>query len=346
MAFCADTTSDTRKNLLPQLSLPEIPPFDEQAADAARQRQNRLTKPTGSLGRLEELSIQLAGITGSAAPRIDRKAVVTTQMVNNFLNGGAAINVLGRHVGAEIVIVNMGVVTDLDPHPDLLVRKVGYGTGNIANGPAMTPAQAVQAVEAGIEIAVSLIEQRQIDIVGTGEMGIGNTTPSAAIVAAITGRPPAEIVGRGTGIDDAGLARKAGVVEQAVAINNPDSKDGLDILYKLGGFEIGGLAGVMIGAASRRVPVVIDGFISTAAAMIAVTLAPGVRPYLIAAHQSQERGHQIMLDWLGLTPLLDMDMRLGEGTGAALAISLAEAACRILSEMATFDDAGVSDREG
>ncbi|MBN1122094.1 MAG: nicotinate-nucleotide--dimethylbenzimidazole phosphoribosyltransferase [Anaerolineae bacterium] len=349
-----------------QLSLPEIPPYDEQAAAAARQRQNRLTKPTGSLGRLEELSIQLAGIARSAAPRIERKAVVvmagdhgvvaegvsaypqvvTTQMVNNFLNGGAAINVLGRHVGAEIVIVDMGVAADLDPHPDLLVNKIGYGTANIAVGPAMTPAQAVQAIEAGIEIAVSLIEQRQIDIVGTGEMGIGNTTPSAAIAAAITGQPPAEVVGRGTGIDDAGLARKAAVVERALEANNPNPEDGLELLHKLGGFEIGGLAGLMIGAASRRVPVVIDGFISTAAAMIAVTLSPGVRPYLIAAHQSQERGHRIMLDWLGLSPLLDMDMRLGEGTGAALAISLAEAACRILSEMATFDDAGVSDREG
>jgi nicotinate-nucleotide--dimethylbenzimidazole phosphoribosyltransferase len=354
------------ETLLAQLSLPEIPPYDEQTAAAARQRQNRLTKPTGSLGRLEELSIRLAGIIGNALPRIERKAVVvmagdhgvvvegvsaypqivTVQMVSNFLNGGAAINVLGRHVGAEIVIVDMGVAVDLDPHPDLLVRKVGYGTGNIAAGPAMTPEQAAQTVEAGIEIAVSLIEQRQIDIIGTGEMGIGNTTPSAAMAAAITGRPPVEVVGRGTGIDDAGLARKAAVVERALAVNNPNPEDGLELLHKLGGFEIGGLAGLIIGAASRRVPVVVDGFISTAAAMIAVTLSPGVRPYLIAAHQSQEHGHRIMLDWLGLSPLLDMDMRLGEGTGAALAISLAEAACRILSEMATFDDAGVSDREG
>jgi len=348
-----------------QLSLPDIPSFDERAAGAARRRQNRLTKPTGSLGRMEELSIQLAGITGQAVPRIDRKAVVvmagdhgvvaegvsaypqvvTTQMVGNFLDGGAAINVLGRHVGAEIVIVDMGVAADLDPHPDLLVRKIGYGTGNIATGPAMTPAQAVQAVEAGIEIAGSLIEQRQIDIIGTGEMGIGNTTPSAAIAAVLTGRPAAAIVGRGTGLDDDGLARKAAVVERALAANKPNPEDGLDILYKVGGYEIGGLAGVMIGAASRRKPVVVDGFISTAAAMIAVTLSPGVRPYLIAAHQSQERGHQLMLEWLKLTPLLDLDLRLGEGTGTALVLSLAEAACRILSEMATFDGAGVSDRK-
>jgi nicotinate-nucleotide--dimethylbenzimidazole phosphoribosyltransferase len=351
--------------ILAQLSLPDMPSFDEQAAGAARRRQNRLTKPTGSLGRLEELSVQLAGITGQAQPRIDRKAVVvmagdhgvvaegvsaypqivTTQMVGNFLDGGAAINVLGQHVGAEIVIVDMGVAVDLDPHPDLLVRKVGYGTDNIAAGPAMTPAQAVQAVETGIEIAGSLIEQRQIDIIGTGEMGIGNTTPSAAIAAVLTGRTAATIVGRGTGLDDDGLARKAAVVEQALKVNNPNPEDGLDILHKVGGFEIGGLAGMMIGAASRRVPVMVDGFISTAAAMIAVTLAPGVRPHLIAAHQSQERGHQIMLEWLKLTPLLDLDLRLGEGTGAALAISLAEAACRILSEMATFVDAGVSNRE-
>lgn len=338
-----------------------IGPLDEAAAQAARDRQDALTKPPGSLGRLEALSIQLAGITGQPLPSIQHKAVitmagdhgvvaegvsafpqeVTPQMVANFLNGGAAINVLARHVGARVVVVDMGVAADMEPHPALVDRKVAKGTANIARGPAMTRAQAAQAVRAGVEVVEAEIA-RGLDIVGTGDMGIGNTTPSTAIAAALTGRTPAEIAGRGTGVDDAGLARKVAAVDAALAANAVDTTDGLGVLAALGGYEIGGLAGVVLGAAANRVPVVVDGFISSAAAMIAVAIMPGVRPYLIAAHRSQEQGHHIMLDWLGVQPLLDLDLRLGEGTGAALGISLAEAACRLLSDMATFGEAGVS----
>jgi nicotinate-nucleotide--dimethylbenzimidazole phosphoribosyltransferase len=341
-----------------------IPPLDEAAAEGARSRQAILTKPAGSLGHLEDLSIQIAGITGQARPKLNHKVIitmagdhgvarsgvsayppeVTPQMVLNFLHGGAAINVLAQQVGARVVVVDMGVAVDLPAHPELVIKKIGYGTENITMGPAMTRDQAEQAVLAGIEVIEAEIE-RGLDIVGTGDMGIGNTTPSAAIAAALTGQSPSVIAGRGTGVDDAGLARKIESIDTALRINQPDPSDGLDLLAKVGGFEIGGLAGVMIGAAVQRRPVMVDGFISTAAAMIAVTLAPQVRPYLIAAHRSQERGHQIMLDWLGLNPLLDFNLRLGEGTGAAIGISLAEAACRILDEMATFAEAGVSEKD-
>jgi len=341
-----------------------IPKPDAQAAEAARVRQNSLTKPQGSLGRLEELSIQLAAITGQPLPTIKDKVIitmagdhgvardgvsayppeVTPQMVLNFLSGGAAINVLARHVGARIVVVDMGVVHDFSPHPDLLVKKIAHGTNSILRGPAMTREQAVQAIEAGIEVVEAEIT-RGLDIVGTGDMGIGNTTPSAAIAATLTGEAVARIVGRGTGVDDAGLTRKIEVIERALEINQPDPQDGLDILARVGGFEIGGLVGVILGAAAHRKPVMVDGFISTAAAMLAIAIAPQVRPYLIAAHRSQEQGHGIMLAWAGLEPLLDIDLRLGEGTGAALGISLAEAACKILAEMATFEEAGVSEKE-
>ncbi|MFZ5908484.1 MAG: nicotinate-nucleotide--dimethylbenzimidazole phosphoribosyltransferase [Chloroflexota bacterium] len=345
-------------------TLARIQELDQNALAAARARQDTLTKPPGSLGRLEELSVQLAGISGNPIPSIKDKVIitmagdhgvvaegvsaypqeVTPQMVLNFLRGGAAINVLARHAGARIVIVDMGVAADLEPHPSLLVRKVAPGTANMAQGPAMTRQQAEKAVAAGIEI-VSAEIQNGLDIVGTGDMGIGNTTPSAAIAAALTGESPAKIAGRGTGVDNEGLKRKIDAIQRALAVNQPDPNDGLDVLAKVGGFEIGGLAGVMLGAAARRKPVMVDGFISTAAAMIAVAIAPKVRPYLIAAHRSQECGHGLMLDWLGLKPLLDFDLRLGEGTGAALGISMAEAACKILAEMATFAEAGVSDKE-
>jgi len=341
-----------------------IEPLDSGAQDEARTRQRALTKPRGSLGRLESLSIQIAGITGQALPQIGQKVIVTmagdhgvaaegvsayprevtAQMVANFLRGGAAINVLAHQVGARVVIVDMGVAVRLAPHPNLVDRKVAPGTRSITRGPAMTRRQAVQALAAGVSVVEDELA-RGLDIVGTGDMGIGNTTPSAAIAAALAGVPPAELVGRGTGVGDTGLSRKIEAVETALAVNRPDAQDALDVLAKVGGFEIGGLAGVMLGAAAHRRPVVLDGYISTAAAMIGVGLAPKLKPYLIAAHRSQERGHRIMLDWLGLDPLLDLGLRLGEGTGAALGIFLAEAACRILSQMATFDQAGVSDRE-
>ncbi len=341
-----------------------IGPLHEASMQEARARQDVLTKPQGSLGRLEDLAVKIAGITGRAVPEIHHKVVtvmagdhgvaaegvsafpqeVTPQMVLNFLSGGAAINVLSHHVGARVVVVDLGVAADIPAHPGMIIKKIAYGTGNIAHGPAMTRKQAEQAILAGAEVVEAEIA-RGLDILATGDMGIANTTPSAAIAAAILGRPAAEIVGRGTGVDDAGLQRKISAVENALKVNHPHHNDGLDILSKVGGFEIAGLAGAILAAAAHRRPVVVDGFISTAAAMTAVTLAPQCRDYLIAAHRSQERGHQLMMEWLGLEPLLDLDFRLGEGTGAVLATSLVEAACKILAEMATFDEAGVSGKE-
>jgi nicotinate-nucleotide--dimethylbenzimidazole phosphoribosyltransferase len=341
-----------------------IKPLDKAAMAAARARQDQLTKPAGSLGRLEELSNKIAGIKGKARPIIEKKAMitmagdhgvvdekvgnwpreVTAQMVANFLRGGAGINVLARQVGARIIFVDMGVASDLPPHPQLIVRKIDYGTKNMCLGPAMTAAQAVKAVEAGIEI-VNTEVKKGLDIVGTGDMGIGNTTASSAVFAALSGKAVEEVTGRGTGLSDEQLAHKIEVIKRALAINKPDPSRPMDVLAKVGGFEIGGLAGVMLGAAARRIPVVIDGFISGAAALIAATLAPQCKEYLIAAHVSAEAGHAAMLKYLGLIPLLDLEMRLGEGTGAALGIFIAEAAVRTLNEMATFAEAGVSEGE-
>jgi len=338
-----------------------IKPLDETAMRSARARQDMLTKPAGSLGRLESLSIQIAGITAQANPHLNHKVIVvmagdhgvtaegvsaypsevTPQMVMNFIHGGAAINVLARHIGARVTIVDMGLAIPLPAMPGFVSRRVALGTGNIAKGPAMTRAQGMESILSGAEIVAAEIAQG-LDILGTGDMGIGNTTPSAAIACALTGSAPAEIVGRGTGVDDAGLYKKISAVERALKVNQPNSKDGLDVLAKVGGFEIGGLVGGMLAAAANRKPVVVDGFISTAAAMIAVSLAPGCHGYLIASHRSQERGHQAMLSWLELAPLIDLNMRLGEGSGAALGISLADAACKILDEMATFGESGVS----
>ncbi len=345
------------------LNLPAIPLLDGAAAEAARARQASLTKPPGSLGRLEALAVQLAAITGQARPSVARKAVivmagdhgvtqagvsaypsdVTAQMVLNFLHGGAAINVLARQAGARVVVVDVGVAADLPDHPGLLRRKVARGTANMTLGPALTRAQAEAAVLVGLDTVAAEIDAG-LDLLATGDMGIGNTTPSAAIVAALTGAPVAQVTGRGTGVDEAGLARKVAAIETALRVNQPDPADALDVLAKVGGLEIAGLAGVMIGAAARRVPVVIDGFISGAAALIAAGLAPAATGYMIAAHRSVEIGHRVLLDYLGLTPLFDLDLRLGEGTGAALAFHLVEAAARLHNEMATFAEAGVSDK--
>lgn len=338
-----------------------IRPLDADAAAAARARQDSLTKPLGSLGRLEALSVQVAGITGKARPVIKEKAVitcagdhgvvaqgvsaypqdVTPEMVYNFLNGGAAINVLARHIGARVVVVDAGVAADFEPHPGLLIKKVAHGTADMAVGPAMTREQAIQAIEVGIE-AVEAEIARGLDIVATGDMGIGNTTPSSAIAAVFTGLSVAELTGRGTGLDDEQLTHKVAVIEQALAVNQPDPKDALDVLSKVGGFEIGAIAGVILGAAAHRIPVVVDGFISTAGALIAGGVAPLSCEYMIASHASVEIGHRAMMAHLGVKPCLEFDMRLGEGTGAALVIGIVEAACKILDEMATFEDAGVS----
>ena len=342
----------------------QIQPLDEASMTSARARQDMLTKPRGSLGRLEELSIQLAGMTANPLPSVERKTVivmaadhgvtragvsaypaeVTAQMVSNFLRGGAAINVLARQADARVVVVDMGVASEIeDVSGELVRRKIGLGTANLAQGPAMTREQAVESIQSGIEIAQAEIA-RGADILATGDMGIGNTTASAAIACALMNRSPEDIAGRGTGVDDDGLKRKIAVIVRALDVNKPNANDALDVLAKVGGFEIGGLAGVMLASAVNRKPVVVDGFISTAAAMIACSLAPAARDYMIAAHVSQERGHKLMLEWLGLNPLLDLNLRLGEGTGAALAFHLIEASTRILREMATFGEAGVSEK--
>jgi nicotinate-nucleotide--dimethylbenzimidazole phosphoribosyltransferase len=341
-----------------------IRPLDEEAMAQARARQDQLTKPQGSLGRLEELSIQLAGIQGKPRPQIRHKAIitmasdhgvvaegislypqeVTAQMVGNFLRGQAGINVIARHVGARVIVVDMGVTTELEPDAQLLSRKVALGTQNMSLGPAMTSEQAVKAIETGIEIVATEVA-KGLDIVATGDMGIGNTTVSSAICAVITGKPVAEVTGKGTGIGDKQLRHKIEVIDKVLALNRPDPKQPLDVLAKVGGFEIGGLAGVMLAAAAHRIPVIVDGFISGAAALIATALQPRLKEFLIAAHVSAEAGHKLLLSHLGLKPLLDLDMRLGEGTGAALGIFLAEIAARILSEMSTFAEARVSERD-
>jgi len=348
-----------------QQTIAGIQPLNKEAMEQARVRQDNLTKPTGSLGRLEDLSIQMAGIQGKPLPQIKSKAVivmagdhgvaargtsaypqeVTAQMALNFLHGGAAINVISRYIGARVIIVDMGIKGDLSENSGLIVRKIAPGTCDMCSGPAMTTDQAEQAIEAGIEI-VSAEIKKGLDIVATGEMGIGNTTASSAICAVITGHHPAEVTGRGTGLDDNQLKNKIRVIEDAIRANKPDARNPLEVLAKVGGFEIGGLAGVILGAAAGRVAVMIDGFISGAAALIAAELCPQVKDYLIAGHASVEPGHRHILKHLGLKPLLDLNMRLGEGTGAALGISLVEASCRILSEMATFAEAGVSSKGG
>lgn len=345
-------------------ALDSIKPLNKEAMDKARERQNNLTKPVGSLGVLEEISIQLAGITGNVINKVDRKTVVvmagdhgvtdegvsafpkevTPQMVLNFINGGAAINSLARHVGAKIVVVDIGVAAEIN-HPDVVNRKVMPGTANFAKGPAMTRDEAVQAIEVGIEIARQEAG-KGTQILATGDMGIGNTTPSSAILSALTGKPVDGLVGYGTGIDNGVLDHKRKVVEDAINMLKPDRNDPIDVLAKVGGLEIAGLAGLILGGASMGLPVVIDGFISGAAALVAGRICPESVGYMIASHVSVEPGHKLILEELGLKPMLHMDMRLGEGTGAALAMNIVEAATKVIKEMATFEEASVSEKNG
>ncbi len=329
---------------------------------AAHARLEQLTMPSWALGRLLDLGEELAGITGSLRPPVARKTVVTmaadhgvaaegvsaypqevtVQMVANFVHGGAGINALARQAGARVVIVDMGVAAELNgvEWKTVVSRRVAAGSRNMAQGPAMSRGDAVRAVEVGIGLADELAATT--DVFGTGEMGIANTTPSSAIIACLTGRSVAEVTGRGTGVDDAGLRRKIAVIQRSLALNRPDPADALDVLAKVGGFEIGGLAGLMLGAAARRRPVVIDGVITTAAALVARGLCPATADCLIAAHRSVEPGHSAALAALGKEPLLDLGFRLGEGTGAALAMNVVEAAARVLTEVATFEEAAVS----
>lgn len=269
---------------------------------------------------------------------------VTLQMVYNFIHGGAGINVLARHVGARVVVVDMGVAEKLKIKSEKLkVRKINFGTKSMAKGPAMTRAEAVKSIEAGIEVFEEELPGG-IDMIGTGDMGIGNTTASSAIASVFTGHPVEDVTGRGTGINEDTLKNKIEVIKKVIEINEPDPKDPIDVLSKVGGFEIGGLVGVILAGASGRIPIVIDGFISGAAALIAYHLEPKVKDYLIAAHCSVEKGHKIILDYMGLKPVLDLELRLGEGTGAALGMSIIEAGIKILTEMATFQSASVSKR--
>ena len=346
-----------------QYLIPAIEPLDAKAMAAARARQGMLTKPPDSLGHLEVLSIQVAGILGMSRPILGKKLVIvaagdhgvvaqgvtaypqeiTAQMVLNFLAGGAAVSVMARHGAVDLLVVDAGVASDLQAHPKLRSLKIGRGTGDIAKGPAMSRQQAERCVIEGVNLAREAIAMGA-GIIGTGDMGIGNTTPSSAIASVVTGHGPETTTGRGTGRTPEELARKTQVVREALAVNKPDGKDGFDILSKVGGFEIGVLAGVILGTASMRRPVVLDGFISGAAALIATVLCPMSKHYMIAAHRSAEAGHQVVLSHLGLRPLLDLDLRLGEGTGSVLAMSVVEAAAACLSEMATFGGAQVSNR--
>jgi len=339
-----------------------IGPLDEAAMGRAAERLDTLTKPKGSLGRLEELAIRLAGIRGVPLPRFAKKAAVvmagdhgvceegvsaypsevTPQMVLNMLNGGAAVNVLARQAGAEVCCVDVGMRADVD-HPDLIRRKVRAGTANLCRGPAMTRDEALRSLAVGAEVA-GMLADRGVTLFSAGEMGIGNTTPSAAMAAVFTGAPAEAVTGRGTGLDDRGLTLKRDAVRRAIEVNRPNPDDPVDVLAKVGGLEIAALSGLMLGAAARRIPVVIDGFISSAAALTAVRICPAVRDYLIASHLSEERGHAVVLEALGLVPPIRLNMRLGEGSGALLAFHLVEAAARLIGEMATFDSAGVSGR--
>ncbi|MEZ5125427.1 MAG: nicotinate-nucleotide--dimethylbenzimidazole phosphoribosyltransferase [Thermoleophilia bacterium] len=342
-------------------TIERIRPLDADAMRAAEARQMQLTKPPKALGRLEALSIQLAGIEGSMPPRIEHKAIavmaadhgvtaegvsafpaeVTPAMVQNFAAGGAAINVIGRHVGARVIVTDVGVNADLSAATGVRHRKIRMGTANMAKGPAMSRSECLKAVEVGIGV-VEEEANHGLDIVATGEMGIGNTTAASAVIAALTGEPVAKVTGRGTGITADALPAKVAVIDRALAVNRPDRSDPIDVLAKVGGLEIAAMVGVFLGGAARRVPVVMDGFISAAAALAAVRLCHDCVDYVLPSHVSIEIGHQVVLDELGLTPLFDMQMRLGEGTGAALAMSIIEVAARILSDMATFESAGVA----
>jgi len=341
----------------------QIEPGDQVWLNAARERQLTLTKPPGSLGRLEEIANRLAAIQRSVTPAITRKRIyvvagdhgvtaegvsaypreVTPQMVDNFLRGGAAINVLCRAGGIEVKIVDAGVDADLSDRNELVHAKVMRGTANFAVGPAMTRGDAEECLAIGAELA-QVAASDGISLLGIGEMGIGNTTAASAITSVLLKCDPESVTGRGTGVDDAGLTHKVEVIRRGINTNKPDPGDAIDVLAKVGGAEIGVMAGIVLGAAANRLPIVADGFISTAAAALALTLEPDARDYLFNGHRSAERGHTALIDFIGEQPLLDLSMRLGEGTGAALAMQIIESAARLLSEMATFTDAGVSNK--
>jgi nicotinate-nucleotide--dimethylbenzimidazole phosphoribosyltransferase len=349
----------------------KIKVLNKQSFDEAKARLDNLTKPIGSLGSLEDLAMQIAGITGTLNPDFTKKLIivmaadhgvaeegvsaypkeVTPQMVYNFLSGGAGINVLARHAGADVVVVDIGIAADIskaartieNTKSMLIEKKITYGTTNMIKGQAMSRTHACDSVEIGIEIAREMVA-KGYGIIGTGDMGIANTTASSAIAAVVCGVDVEKVTGYGTGIDNKSFNNKVRIIKKAIKLNKPDPEDGIDILSKVGGFEIGGIAGVIIGCASLKVPVVIDGFISGAGALIAELIAPQSRNYMIASHSSVEKGHAIMLRKLKLKPLFNFNLRLGEGTGAAIGINIADAAIKLMNEMATFGEAGVTQK--
>lgn len=338
-----------------------IGPVDRSVIESIQKRLDNQTKPQGSLGRLEELVSRLAAIQGSVEPACKKKVIftlagdhgvveegvsaypqgVTAQMVLNFINGGAGVNVLAKHAGCDVVVVDMGVASDLD-FPGLINKKIGHGTKNFTRGPAMTREEAEKSIITGIELALNC----DFDILGTGDMGIGNTTPSAAIAAVLMDMEVGAITGRGTGIEEGTLRKKVEVIKKGIEVNKPDPKDPVGVLNKVGGFEIGGIAGLLLGAAIKKKPAVVDGYISTAGALIASALHPHLKDYLILSHLSAEQGHGRFAAYLGKRPILDLGMRLGEGTGAALAMEVIDAALSLYYHMATFDQAGVDRKSG
>jgi len=346
-------------------ALDRMTPPSVEWRENAYERLRQQARPAGSLGVLEEVGARLAGIARTLDVRLTRKVIVTCagdhgvcaegvslfptevtpQMVYNFVKGGASINVLARHAGAEVKVADLGVNWDFEPELPIFHKKIRKGTDNLARGPAMTRDAALQSIEAGIEIVEELLTDGPVDLLGTGDMGIGNTTPSTAIIAAFSGLPVDRLTGRGTGVDDEGLRRKVDVIEKGLAINQPDPRDALDVLAKVGGFEIGGLAGLVIGAAVNGIPVVCDGFIATAGALVACELAPAARDYLFTSHYSVEVGHRYMLTRLDRKPLLDLQFRLGEGTGAAAAMELIDMATRILADIKTFEEVAIQDAQ-
>jgi nicotinate-nucleotide--dimethylbenzimidazole phosphoribosyltransferase len=342
----------------------QIKPVEPEWLARAQERLDFLTKPPGSLGRLEELAARYVAIRGEIFPRLEKKRVVvfaadhgvvaegvsafpqevTPQMVLNFLRGGAGINVLARHVGAAVEVVDIGVKYDFGEQPGLINRKVASGSRNMAREPALTMEEALQSVLVGVERAQAAIAAG-VDALAAGDMGIGNTTPAAALAVVFTGKPASTVTGRGTGIGDDTWRHKVAVINRALELHKPDANAPLEALAKVGGLEIGGIAGLILGAAAARRVVLLDGFIATAGALVAHHLAPAVSDYLIAAHRSVEAGHQLMVDALGLKPLLNFQLRLGEGTGAALGLGLLEAGVKIYHEMATFAEAGVAEKQ-
>jgi len=341
-------------------TLSQIRVLDTNAMAKTRHRVDALIKPPGSLGRMEDLAVQLAGITGNPYPAVDKKMVIvmsadhgvheegiapnpqiiTAIQTPNFVKGVTGVCAFAKQSGAEVIVVDIGVAVDVD-YPGVIQKKIRYGTDNMTKGPAMSKDEAVQSLEIGIEIVMEQIK-KGYNLIGTGEMGIGNTTASSAILSAISNTDPMEMVGAGAGLPEDRLSHKADVIRKAIEINQPDPRDGIDVLAKVGGFEIGGMSGTILGAAASGVPVVVDGFISTAAALIAITIEPKVKNFLIPSHCSAEKASKKALEFLGLKPMFDMEMRLGEGTGAALAFNFIEAAAFMVREMITLEESGIT----